>query len=133
MVDLQLKKLISDVIKVPEAYELVAGNKGAVYVDAIKIATPGAYLRGTLLMSGSDGFVKATENGIKTASEVCILADDVLLENNEEAYVAAYFTGEFNDTKVIFPFEEEDDDHDEIVEVVREPLRKAKIFLRNMN
>ena len=73
------------------------------------------------------------KNVLTTAKEICILADDATVASGEYAEVPAYFTGEFNDAKVIFPFETGSDDHDEIVEAVREPLRRSKIFLRHIN
>ena len=117
---------------VPPPDNLIAGNAGAVYRDIVKISTAGDFKRGTLLMAGADGYVPATQAGLATASSICILCDDVVIGENEYAETAGYFEGEFNDARVIFPFEGEDDDHGALVEAVREPLRKAKIFLRHL-
>ncbi|MBR0076720.1 MAG: hypothetical protein IJP96_13315 [Synergistaceae bacterium] len=126
-------QLIKNELTVPPPDNLIAGDKGAVYIDLIKISTQAEFKRGTLLMSGTDGYVASTQAGLATASGICILCDDITIGENEFAEVPAYFEGDFNDAKVIFPFETESDDHDAIVEAVREPLRKSKIFLRHMH
>ena len=118
---------------VPPPDDLIAGNRGAVYRDIVKISTAGDYKRGTLMMAGNDGYVPATQVGLASAAGICILCDDVAIGDNEYAETAAYFEGEFNDARVIFLFEGATDDHDELVEAVREPLRKAKIFLRHIH
>lgn len=118
---------------VPPPDELIAGSKGAVYTDIVKVSTAGDYKRGTLMMAGADGYVSATQAGLATAAGICILCDDVTVGENEYAETAGYFEGEFNDARVIFPFEGENDDHDALVEAIREPLRNAKIFLRHFN
>ncbi|MBQ7544642.1 MAG: hypothetical protein IJT02_06830 [Synergistaceae bacterium] len=118
---------------VPPPDELIAGNRGAVYTDIVNVAVAGTFKRGTLMMTGTDGYVGATQAGLATAAGVCILCDDVTIGENEYAETPAYFEGEFNDARVIFPFEGEDDDHDALVEAIREPLRRAKIFLRHFN
>lgn len=126
-------QLVNNIGTVPPPDDLIAGNVGAVYRDIIKISTAGEYKRGTLLMAGADGYVAATQAGLATANGICILCDDVIIGENEYAEVAGYFEGEFNDARVIFTFEGEDDEHDVLVEAVREPLRKAKIFLRHLH
>ena len=118
---------------VPPPDNLIAGSKGAVYTDIIKLSAAGTFKRGTLLMAGADGYVASTQAGLATASGICILCDDITIGDTEYAEVPAYFEGEFNDARVIFPFEGEDDDHDAIVKAVKEPLRNAKIFLRHMH
>ena len=126
-------QLVKDEGTIPPPDELIAGDKGAVYTDIIKISAAGTFKRGTLLMSGADGYVASTQAGLATAAGICILCDDVTIGDTEYAEVPAYFEGEFNDARVILPFEGEDDDHDALIEAVREPLRKAKIFLRHMH
>ncbi len=118
---------------VPPPDNLIAGDKGAVFIDLIKIATAGTFKRGMLLMSSSNGYVASTQAGLATATGICILCDDITIGDTEYAEVPAYFEGEFNDARVIFPFEGEDDEHDTLVEAVREILRKNKIFLRHMH
>ena len=126
-------QLVKDEGTIPPPDELIAGDKGAGHVDIIKISAAGTFKRGTLLMSGDDGYVASTQAGLATAAGICILCDDVTIGDTEYAEVPAYFEGEFNDARVILPFEGEDDDHDALIEAVREPLRKAKIFLRHMH
>ena len=106
----------------------------------MKVAIAGEYKRGTLMMSGADGYVSATQAGLATANGICILCDDIAIGENEYTETAGYFEGEFNDARVIFPFEGGDGGrvarqrhHDALVEAVREPLRKAKIFLRHIH
>lgn len=126
-------QLIKDDGIVPPPDELIAGNLGAVYTDIIKLSSAGDFKRGTLLMAGADGYIISTQAGLNTASGICILCDDITVGDNEFAEVPAYFEGDFNDAKVIFPFETEENDHDTIVEAVRETLRKHKIFLRHLH
>ena len=118
---------------VPPPDDLIAGSKGAVYTDIVRVAVAGTFKRGTLLMAGADGYVASTQAGLATAGGICILSEDITIGENEYTETPAYFEGEFNDARVIFPFEGEDDDHDALVEAVREPLRKSKIFLRHLN
>ncbi len=126
-------ELVHNDLTVPPPDNLIAGNLGAAYVDVIKVSAKGEYKRGTLLMSGSDGYVAATKEGLPTAGSICILTDDVAVGEDEYADTTAYFQGEFNDARVIFPFEGEEDSHEELVELVREPLIRHKIFLRHMH
>ena len=126
-------QLVKTELTVPPPDELIAGNKGAVYTDLIKLSAAGTYKRGTLLMAGADGYVASTQAGLATAAGICILCDDITLGDTEYAEVPAYFEGEFNDGRVILPFEGEDDDHDTLIEAIREPLRKSKIFLRHIH
>lgn len=126
-------QLIRNEEPVPAPDDLIAGNHGAVHIDLIKIATAGTYKRGTLLMAGGDGYINATQAGLAAATGLCILCDDVTVGTDEYADVPAYFSGDFNDARVILPFEGEDDDHDALIEAVREVLRKNKIFLRKLH
>ena len=126
-------QLIKNEEPVPAPDELIAGNKGAVYIDLVKISTAGTFKRGTLLMAAGDNYVASTQAGLATAAGICILCDDITIGENEYAEVFAYFEGEFNDGRVILPFEGEDDDHDTLIEAIREPLRKSKIFLRRIH
>ena len=126
-------QLVKNEGTVPPPDDLIAGSNGVLHADIIKIVSAGEFKRGTLLMAGADGYVASTQTGLATAAGICILCDDVTVGENEYAETAAYFEGEFNDARIIFPFESEDDDHDAIVETVRETLRKAKIFLRHLN
>ncbi|MBQ7168757.1 MAG: hypothetical protein IJR63_02495 [Synergistaceae bacterium] len=118
---------------IPPPDNLIAGNLGALYVDVVKLSAQGEHKRGTLLMASTDGYAPCTQAGLSTAGSFCILTDDTTIGENEYAEVPAYFQGEFNDARVIFPFEGEDDDHDAIVETAREPLRRSKIFMRHLH
>ena len=118
---------------VPPPDDLIAGSKGAVYTDIVKILDAGEFKRGTLMMSGNDGYILATQSGLATANGICILAEDVIVGENQYAETPAYFEGEFNDARIILPFEGESDEHDELIESIREPLRKSKIFIRHLN
>ncbi len=118
---------------VPPPDDLIAGNRGAVYTDIVKISSAGTFKRGTLLMAGADGYVASAQAGLATAAGICILCDDVTIGENEFAEVPAYFEGEFNDARVILPFEGENDDHDALIEAIRESLRRSKIFLRHIH
>ncbi len=126
-------QLIKNEESVPPPDELITGNKGAVYTDLIKLIAAGTFKRGTLLMAGTGGYVASTQTGLATAAGICILCDDITIGENEFAEVPAYFEGDFNDARVILPFEGEDDDHDTLIEAIREPLRKSKIFLRHIH
>ena len=53
--------------------DLIAGNKGAVSVDVVKVVAAGMFKRGTSLMSGAEGYIAATQAGLATASGICIL------------------------------------------------------------
>ena len=126
-------QLIKDAGSAPPPDDLIASPGGAVHVDLVKISTQGNFKRGTLFMANAEGYIPATQAGLATANNFCILCDNIELGENAYIEAAAYFTGDFNDAKVIFPFETESDDHDAIVELAREPLRKCKIFLRKMH
>ena len=126
-------QLIKDAGVAPPPDNLIASPSGAVHTDLAKISTQGNFKRGTLLMGANDGYVPATQAGLTTQNSFCILCDDIELGENEYIEAAAYFTGDFHGEKVIFPFETESDDHDAIIELAREPLRKCKIFLRKMH
>lgn len=116
---------------VPAPDMLLVGPGGAKHTDVVKVAAEGSFQRGTLMMASGDGYVPATAAGLSSATDFAILADDVTVGQNDHAELAAYFEGDFNEDAVIFPWETENDDHAEIVEAAREPLRRGKIFLRN--
>ena len=123
-------ELVSTDAAVPAPDMLLVGPKGAVSTDIVKVAAEGAFQRGTLLMSGADGYIPATKAGLSSASDFAVLADDTTIGENEYADAAAYFEGDFNEDAVILPWVGESDDRSEELEAAREPLRRAKIFLR---
>lgn len=128
MADLELKRVqMSSGFEIPAPDDLIAGFFVA---SPIMVKEPGEYSRGMLLMSSSDGyFEKATKAGVKTADEICILAGDIAIEEGEYTNAGAYFMGKFKGEKVILPYEEESDDHEQEISDIESTLRKAKIFL----
>ena len=126
-------ELISTGPVVPPPDMLIAGPKGAVHTDIVKFSAVGTFKRGTLLMLLTGGYAPGTKAGLSTAGNFAILADDVTIGENEYADVAAYFEGDFNEDAVILPWVGENDDRAEELEAAREPLRKAKIFLRKVH
>ena len=126
-------QLIKDAGAAPPPDNLIASPGGAVHIDLVKISTQGNFKRGTLLMAGADGYVPGNPAGLTSTNNFCILCDNIEIGENAYIETAAYFDRDFHDEKVIFPFETESDDHDAIVELAREPLRKCKIFLRKMH
>ena len=134
MADQVSLELIKDECTVPPPDNLIAVNWGSVYPDVVKVASQGEFKRGTLLMGDVAGnFIASTKAGLTSANTFCILCDDVTIGENQYAETAAYFQGEFNDSKVIFPFETAEDDHDELIELARDNLRRSKIFLRHLH
>jgi hypothetical protein len=130
----------NDMYAVPAPDMLCVGPKGAHHTDIVRLLTDSTddveIKRGTLLMSGTvateSGYVVATEAGLATDVAFVILADDVTMNSGQHADIAAYFEGDFDENAVIFTWETDNDDHAEIVEAAREPLRKQKIFLREV-
>ncbi|MBQ6773817.1 MAG: hypothetical protein IJP48_07135 [Synergistaceae bacterium] len=134
MADQVSLELVKDECTVPPPDNLIAVNWGSVYPDVVKVASQGEFKRGTLLMGDVAGnFIASTKAGLTSANTFCILCDDVTIGENQYAETAAYFQGEFNDSKVIFPFETAEDDHDELIELARDNLRRSKIFLRHLH
>ncbi|MDR1509225.1 MAG: hypothetical protein LBS53_06265 [Synergistaceae bacterium] len=155
--------LVTPEAKIPAPDNLLVGPRGAVYTDIVKVrvADDGTLTRGTLLMSDviedEKVFVACTVAGLTPqASSVPvtvtgnsetvdvnvpipdgrtfgILADTVTIPADEHAETAVYFEGDFNANAIILPWEAEEDDHGEQIEIVREPLRRQKIFLRNVH
>ena len=81
--------------------DLVQGEveTGGIYVDGA-----GKYKRGELLMSNSAKyFVKATESGMSTADELCILSEDLELDDDTIAQSVGYFFGAYNQNRIILP------------------------------
>ena len=111
---------------IPAPDSLVAGEYAA---DTIKLAVEGEYKRGTLLMTGEDGFINATSAGISSAGEVCILCDDVEVQEDSYIMTAGYFRGTFSKNSIIIPYEEDTDNHAELIESITGILRKQGIFV----
>lgn len=121
------------VYDIPKHDELVQGE---VTRDHIRL-NPGAkeLARGMLLMLNGDSFEPATATGAASSSELCICASDYTSESVETEegsiyLVWAYFSGTFKGSSIILPYETEEDDHDELIEVLRPALRKQNIFVQ---
>jgi hypothetical protein len=155
--------LITPEVMIPAPDNLLVGPRGAIHIDLakVRVAAGGTLARGTLLMSDvmetEKVFIPCTVEGLTLAAASVskslsgnaetlelsvpipetriygILADTVTIATDEHAETALYFEGDFNSNAVIFPWEDEGDDHAEQVELVREPLRRQKIFLRNVH
>ena len=126
--------LIGDDIDVPAPDMLIVGSAGAGWTDVLHVVSEGALKRGTLLMSmaGSDDFSLCTAAGLSSAQVFAVLAEPVVIGKNEYADAAGYLAGEFNADLVIFPWETEDDNHDDLVELARSALRNSGILLRKV-
>ncbi|MDR1621494.1 MAG: hypothetical protein LBS00_03860 [Synergistaceae bacterium] len=155
--------LVTPEAAIPAPDNLLVGPHGAIHTDLAKVrmAAGGTLPRGTLLMSDvmetEKVFVPCAVDGLTlpaaSISESLsgnaetlavdipipetriygILADTVTLEADEHAETAIYFEGDFNSNAVILPWEIDGDDHEEQIELAREPLRRQKIFLRNVH
>jgi hypothetical protein len=154
--------LVKTEATIPAPDNLLVGPKGAVYTDIakVRVLADATLLRGTLLMSDvmedEKVFVPCTAAGLtQTASfsvtvsgnaetaegsvplpdarTFGILADTVDIAAGEHSETAVYFEGDFNSDAVILPWETEGDDHDEQIEIVREALRRQKIFLHSVH
>lgn len=120
---------------VPAPDMLLLGPKGAFHTDVVKVLASGTVARGTLLMLGTGGddeaaWLPCTAEGLGTAKGFAILADAVTIGDGEHAEAAAYFEGDFNEAEVVLPWLQEGDDREAALDLAREPLRQAKIFLR---
>lgn len=111
---------------IPAPDDLIAGDD--YHAQEIKIATSGEYTRGELLMSSGTNFVAATAAGIASA-EVCILCDDVTIQQDSYIETTGYFKGTFNGKAIVLPYETDSDDHSTLIEAVRPTLRKQSIYI----
>lgn len=117
---------LAEILQIPAPDDLITGVFKS---DIITLTASGEYKRGMLLMSSGSGFVKATSAGLASADEVCILSDTLEVPDGEAAPVSAYFSGTFNGERVILPWEQEGDDHAELLENIRPVLRRQSIFI----
>lgn len=117
---------LSEIVDVPPPDELVQGSYVA---SEIQISAAGTYKRGELMMSsGSNVFVTATSAGLASASEICILSRDITVPSGEIAYAAGFFTGTFSPDSIVLSYEQDSDDHAELIGAVKEILRRRSIF-----
>ena len=122
------RERLYQVYEVPAPDDLVDGWTNQ---DEIVIAASGILKRGTLLMSGTGGFVPATEAGIAAADEICILCANLEIPEGETALSGGYFGGTFNASRIILAWEDESSNHIADMESLRETLRRHKIFIKN--
>lgn len=127
MADVELKRReFSSSEEIPEPNALLMGLNQS---SPIKINGPADLVRGELLMSDDNGdFVTATKSGITTAKEICIMAEDVLISDNEYLETVGVFSGAFNKNALVFSWEDENSNHDDEIKEVRAILRQHRIF-----
>ena len=118
-------RTLTEITEIPAPDELIQGSYSS---DVVALGTPGDYKRGMLLMSGENGFVPATSAALAGADEVCICAENISFTEGTAAS-AAYFTGTFSPQSIILDWEQEGDDHSELIEAIRPELRRRKIFM----
>ena len=74
---------------------------GSCVCGEILVSGTGEYHRGEILMSsGNNVFTKATVSGIASASEVCVLSDDLEIEEDASVVSAGYFLGVYNAKRI---------------------------------
>lgn len=122
------KQLVSQVFEF-KPDELISGSELGFGMYDIVLRTQGEYKRGELLMLSGNQYVKATSEGVASASSLVILADNITVGEEEYAKVMSYSSGRFKANKIILPYETESDSHDELIEAVKEKLMRMKIYL----
>ncbi|MDR2523683.1 MAG: hypothetical protein LBC93_08310 [Synergistaceae bacterium] len=80
-------------------------------------------------------FIPCTVAGLNADGNAFgVLADTFTADEHADyAETAVYFEGDFNSNAVVLPWETENDDHAEQVEIARGTLRRHKLFLRTSN
>ncbi len=106
-------------------------GEGEAYV--VKLYT-GNFKRGMLIIPGPEGFfIPASRSGVMDADEFGVLAEDLGLEidptvegSEVEEYTTAiaYFSGQLNGDAIIFPYETDEDNHDELLSELADKFRK---------
>lgn len=91
----------------------------------------GQFKRGLLIMPGPEGYFIPATHDVTDAEEVGILAEDLGYEvdengegENEYTTAIAYFAGQLNGDAIILPYEQEDDDHRELLAELADKFRK---------
>ena len=118
--------------KLHQIYETVRPDElvqGWVTQDVIEVSA-GEYQRGELMMSGEGGFVAATSEGLSSAEELCILCASNDVPEGTKWLCHGYFRGEFKASSVVLSWETSEDNHEELIEGIRETLRKHGIMLK---
>ena len=110
-----------DVEQIPAPDSLVAG--GRIEVSVIKLTGACEYVRGEVLMSSGDSFVKATSGGISSAEELCIVCKNITLNEGDEVEMFAYFGGHFNGQSLVY------DDSIDMADL-ESAMRKHGIYIR---
>lgn len=123
------KVLVTPIVEY-EPDDLIAGSDANLVTYEVALRTQGSYKRGELLMLSENQYVKATSEGIASASSLVILADAVDVDEEEYAEVVVYTSGRFNADKVILPYETENDSHEELIEAVKPYLLRMQIYLK---
>lgn len=132
-------KLVNHDATIPPPDNLCVGPGGASRTDIVRLRVnaAGTVERGTLLVSATKDteqvFLPCAADDLTGGGTFAILADSFTLAEDEHVEIAAYFAGDFNKRAVIFAWEGEDDDHDALAELARDPLRRQDIFLREMH
>lgn len=121
------RKTLHEVYETPAHDELV---QGWITRDMVEVTSSGEHKRGELLMTGTEGFIPATKEGLASAKEVCILCSDRDIPDGMKAVSYAYFSGTFKASSVILSWETEEDNHDAEIEAIREVLRGHRIILQ---
>ena len=121
----QYERKLCEVIDPMPRDELIAGKFESC---AINITQSGGYKRGLLMMENNGDYIPATAAGVKS-KDCIILADDITLSSGEYAEAAAYYEGKFNAGKVILAYETENDSHADLINAIKDSLRKQGIIL----
>ena len=117
---------LTEITEIPAPDDLIQGSYN---YDIVSLGTPGAYKRGMLLMSSEGKFIPATSAGLAGADEIGICAEDIEFTEGSCA-VAVYLGGTFNLDRIVLDWEQEGDDHTELIDAIRPTLRARRIFLQ---
>ena len=122
---------MSETYEVPEPDDLIQGDSES---DKIVVTGTGDIRRGTLLISTSESagkFMKATsEASLLICDEMCILCEDVTgLEAGDEYETYGYFRGKFKGTRVILPYETDEESHEDLIESIISVCRKRFMYM----
>lgn len=119
----------TQIMQVPAPDDLINGWYTAA---PITLTGTGDILRGTLLMSTSAGaFTPATESGLASAEELCVLCDEVTgLEEGQTARAEGYFSGEFLGARLILSYETGETPHSSLIDAIKPILRKHKLMVK---
>lgn len=115
------------ITEVPAPDNLV---QGTARISEVKLSVAGSYKRGELLMSsGSNEFITATNGGLASAVEICILCRDCEVPESSTIFTAGYFAGTFSADSIVLSYETEANDHAELLSEIITTLRRRNIFI----